>query len=58
MIIIISSSQLQWSQVYRQQPRRLEKICRQPMFLMELRTLLLLLLLLYYYYHHHHHHHL
>jgi hypothetical protein len=37
-------AQLEWSQVYRQEPRRLEKICRQPMFLMELRTLLLLLL--------------
>jgi prolipoprotein diacylglyceryltransferase len=38
-----------------QEPRRLEKICRQPMFLMELRTLLLLLLLLLFiiiYYHH------
>jgi hypothetical protein len=38
--------QLEWSQVYRQEPRRMEKICRQPMFLMELRTFLLLLLLL------------
>jgi hypothetical protein len=38
-------AQLEWSQVYRQEPRRLEKICRQPMFLMELRTLLVLLLL-------------
>jgi hypothetical protein len=38
-------AQLEWSEVYRQEPRRLEKICRQPMFLMELRTLLLLLLL-------------
>jgi hypothetical protein len=36
---------LEWSQVYRQEPRKLKKICRQPMFLMELRTLLLLLLL-------------
>jgi hypothetical protein len=36
-------AQLAWSQVYRQEPRKLEKICRQPMFLMELRTLLLLL---------------
>jgi hypothetical protein len=34
-------AQLEWSQVYRQEPRRLEKICRQPMFLMKLRTLLL-----------------
>jgi hypothetical protein len=39
-------AQLEWSQVYRQEPRRLEKICRQPMFLMEISTLLLLLLLL------------
>jgi hypothetical protein len=39
-------AQLEWSQVYRQEPRRLEKICSQPMFLMALRTLLLLLLLL------------
>jgi hypothetical protein len=37
-------AQLEWSQVYRQELRRLEKICRQHMFLMELRTLLLLLL--------------
>jgi hypothetical protein len=34
-------AQLKWSQVYRQEPRRLEKIYRQPIFLMELRTLLL-----------------
>jgi hypothetical protein len=39
-------AQLERSQVYRQKPRRLEKICRQAMFLMELWTLLLLLLLL------------
>jgi hypothetical protein len=30
---------------YRQEPRRMEKICRQPMFLMELWTLLLLSLI-------------
>jgi hypothetical protein len=35
-------AQLEWSQVYRQEPRRLEKICRQHMFLMELQALLLL----------------
>jgi hypothetical protein len=35
-------SPLEWSQVYRQEPWRLEKICIEPMFLMELRTLLLL----------------
>jgi hypothetical protein len=40
-------AQLEWSQVYRQEPRRLEKIFRQLIFLMELWTLLLLLLLLY-----------
>jgi hypothetical protein len=27
-------AQLEWSQVYRQEPRRLEKICRQPLFLL------------------------
>jgi hypothetical protein len=35
-------AQLEWSQVYRQEPRRMEKICRQPMFLMELWTSLLI----------------
>jgi hypothetical protein len=34
--------QLEKSQVYRQEPRGLEKICRQPIFLMELWSLLLL----------------
>jgi hypothetical protein len=44
-------AQLEWSQVYRQEPRRLEKICKQPMFLMELRTLLLLLLKIHHWLH-------
>jgi hypothetical protein len=29
-------AQLEWSQVYRQEPRRLEKICRQPVSLMDI----------------------